>query len=175
VLGVAAVRQGRAVGQRRTLLWAAAGFELAAWWLLANTAEIALPEAYTLPFAGLALIVGVIELRLHPELGSWAAYGPALVAAFVPTLAIVLVTDSGPTRRVILLLAAAGTLAAGSIRRQKAPVWVGGVVTTVAAVHELFLASVWLILIPVGILLLALGASNEKRRREVRGALTRLR
>jgi len=175
VLGVAAVRQGRSVGQRRTLLWAAAGFEVAAWWLLASTAEIALPEAYTLPFAGLALIVGVIELRLHPELGSWAAYGPALVAAFVPTLAIVLVTDSDPTRRVVLLLAAAGTLIAGSMRRQQAPVWVGGVVTTIAAVHELFLASVWLVLIPVGVLLLILGASNEKRRRKVRATLTRLR
>jgi hypothetical protein len=175
VLGVAAVRQGRPVATRRTLLWAAVGFEVAAWWLLANTAEIALPEAYTLPFAGLALIVGVIELRLHPELGSWAAYGPALVAAFVPTLAIVLVTDTDPVRRVVLLLAATATLIAGSMRRQQAPVWVGGVVTTIAAVHELFLASVWLVLIPVGILLLVLGASNEKRRRRVRATLTRMR
>ncbi|HET8682479.1 MAG TPA: permease, partial [Micromonosporaceae bacterium] len=178
VLGVAAVRPGRPAPQRRTLLWVAAVFELVAWWLLARTTEIAVPEAYTLPFAALALVVGVIELRHHPELGSWGAYGVALIAAFGPTLVIVLVTDAGPLRRTVLLVAAAATLALGSLRRQRAPVVVGGVVTTVAAVHELFLASVWLVLIPLGVLLLALGATNEKRQREMqrlRGALTRMR
>ncbi|HZN20260.1 MAG TPA: permease [Micromonosporaceae bacterium] len=178
VLGVAAVRPGRPAPQRRTLLWVAAAFELVAWWLLARTTQIEVPEAYTLPFAALALVVGVIELRHHPELGSWGAYGVALIAAFGPSLVIVLVTDSGPLRRTVLLVAAATTLALGSLRRQRAPVVIGGVVTTVAAVHELFLASVWLVLIPLGVLLLALGATNEKRQREMqrlRGALNRMR
>ena len=56
---------------------------------------MALPEAYTLPFAALALLVGVFEARTRPDLSSWAAYGPALLAAFVPTVGIVLATDAG--------------------------------------------------------------------------------
>lgn len=178
MLGVAAVRPNRPAPQRRALLWTAAVLELVAWWLLARTTQIEVPEAYTLPFAALALVVGIIELRHHPELGSWGAYGVALIAALGPTLVIVLVTDADPLRRVALLLAAAATLTIGSLRRQRAPVVVGGVVTTIAALHELLLASVWLMLVPLGVLLLALGATNEKRRREMqrlRGALNRMR
>jgi len=178
VLGIAAVRPGRPTGQRRILLWAAMLFELAAWWLLMNIAEVAVIEVYTLAFAALALLVGVVELRHHPELGSWAAYGPALVAAFVPTLAIVLVTDAAPARRILLVLGAVAVLIIGSISRQRAPVVVGGVVTTIAAIHELIAVSEWFIFIPIGVLLVALGATYEKRRRDLqrlRGALNRMR
>lgn len=178
VLGVAGVRPGRSRRQRRLLLWSAVACELLAWWLLMTIADVALFEAYTLPFAALALLVGVIELRLHPELGSWAAYGPALIAAFVPTLAVVLVTDTAPLRRILLILGAAGVLIVGSWRRQRAPVVVGGIVTLIAALRELFQVSDWLIFIPIGVLLLVLGATYEKRRRDLqrlRGALTRMR
>ena len=178
VLGVVAVQPSHGKRQRRVLLWSAVACELIAWWLLMRIATIALPEAYTLAFAALALFVGIVELRHHPEVGSWAAYGPALVAAFVPTLAIVLTTDTSPIRRILLLLAAVGTLIAGSVRRQRAPVVIGGIVTTIAALHELFQVSVWLIFIPIGILLLVLGGQYEKRRRDLqrlRGALTRMR
>ena len=34
-------------------------------------------EAYTLPFAVFALLVGLLELRIRPDLGSWLGYGPA--------------------------------------------------------------------------------------------------
>jgi hypothetical protein len=178
VLGVAGVRPSRSPRQRRLLLWSAIACELLAWWLLMTIADVALFEAYTLPFAALALLIGVIELRLHPELGSWAAYGPALIAAFVPTLAVVLVTDTAPLRRILLILGAAGVLIVGSWRRQRAPVVVGGVVTLIAALRELFQVSDWLIFIPIGVLLLVLGATYEKRRRDLqrlRGALTRMR
>ena len=52
-----------------------------------------------------------------------------------------------------------------SMSQQQAPVIVGAAVTAIAAVHALFSLGPWLALIPVGILLLALGASNERRRR----------
>ncbi|HEY0700205.1 MAG TPA: hypothetical protein VGD43_20670, partial [Micromonospora sp.] len=148
------------------------------WWLLMWIADVALPEAYTLPFAVLAAIVGVLEARHRPELSSWAAYGPALVAAFLPSLVVVLVTDTGSLRQVLLLLGAVGTLIVGSWWRQQAPVVVGAVVTAITALHALTAYGPWLVLIPVGVVLLVLGASNERRRRtqdRLRGALRGMR
>ncbi|RLK23465.1 putative membrane protein [Micromonospora sp. M71_S20] len=175
VLGVAATRPGRRPVERRILFWAVVVCEIAAWWILLRVADVALPEAYTLPFAALALLVGVLELRHRPDLSSWVAYGPALVAAFVPTLAIVLATDSSTLRQVLLLLGAVAVLVFGSMSQQQAPVIVGAAVTAIAAVHALFSLGPWLALIPVGILLLALGASNERRRRAQERLQTALR
>ncbi|MCX4386608.1 permease [Micromonospora peucetia] len=175
VLGVAATRPGRRPVERHILFWAVVVCEITAWWILMWVADVALPEAYTLPFAALALLVGVLELRHRPDLSSWVAYGPALVAAFVPTLAIVLATESSTLRQVLLLLGAVAVLVFGSMSQQQAPVIVGAAVTAVAAVHALFSLGPWLALIPVGILLLVLGASNERRRRAQERLQTALR
>ncbi|MCW3814645.1 permease [Micromonospora sp. DR5-3] len=175
VLGVAAGRPGRRPVERRILFWSVVGCEITAWWILMRVADVALPEAYTLPFALLALLVGVLELRHRPDLSSWVAYGPALVAAFLPTLAIVLATDTSMLRQVLLLLGAVAVLIFGSTSRQQAPVIVGATVTAVTAVHALISLGPWLVLIPVGILLLVLGASNERRRRAQERLQTALR
>ncbi|MGW0505221.1 SCO7613 C-terminal domain-containing membrane protein [Micromonospora sp. NPDC003241] len=175
VLGLAATRPGRRPMERRILFWGVVICEITAWWILMWVADVALPEAYTLPFAALALLVGVLELRQRADLSSWVAYGPALVAAFVPTLAIVLATDSSTLRQVLLLLGAVAVLVFGSMTRQQAPVIVGAVVTAIAAVHALFSLGPWLVLIPVGLLLLVLGASNERRRRAQERLQTALR
>ncbi|MGN9808051.1 SCO7613 C-terminal domain-containing membrane protein [Micromonospora sp. BQ11] len=175
VLGVAASRPGRRPVERRILFWAVVVCEITAWWILMRVADVALPEAYTLPFAALALLVGVLELRQRPDLNSWVAYGPALVAAFVPTLAIVLATESSTLRQVLLLLGAVAVLVFGSMSQQQAPVIVGATVTAIAAVHALFSLGPWLALIPVGLLLLVLGASNERRRRTQERLQTALR
>ncbi|MFG2060538.1 SCO7613 C-terminal domain-containing membrane protein [Micromonospora sp. NPDC048871] len=175
MLGIAAMRPGRRPVERRILFWAVVICEITAWWILMWVAEVALPEAYTLPFAALALLVGVLELRQRPDMSSWVAYGPALVAAFVPTLAIVLATDSSTLRQVLLLLGAVAVLVFGSMSQQQAPVIVGAVVTAIAAVHALFSLGPWLALIPVGFLLLILGASNERRRRAQERLQTALR
>lgn len=165
VLGVSALRPYRGTAERRTLFWSAVGCEVIAWWLMLALADVALPEAYTLAFALLALLVGLLELRHRADLSSWIAYGPALVAAFLPTLVIVLAGDDNPVRQVLLLLGGVATLIFGANRRQQAPVIVGAVVTAVAALRVLFAFGPWLVLIPVGLLLLAFGASNENRRR----------
>jgi hypothetical protein len=179
VLGLAATRPGRRSAERRTLFWVAVGFEIAGWWLLMTISDVVLPEAYTLPFAALALFVGVLESRQRPDLSSWAAYGPALLAAFVPTLAIVLATDAGDLRELLLLLGGVGTLIIGSRLQQQAPVVVGAAVTAIAALHfTVTLVGPWLVLVPVGMVLLVLGATNENRRRtqdRLRGALVRMR
>jgi hypothetical protein len=178
VLGVAAARPNRRAVERRILFWTAVGCEIVAWWILMNVADVALPEAYTLPFAALALLVGVLEVRERPDLGSWVAYGPALAAAFLPTLVIVVTSEDQSLRQVVLLLGAVATLVAGSMRRQRAPVIIGAVVTAIAALHALIQFGPWLVLIPVGLVLLAFGANNEKNRRDLqrlRGALNRMR
>lgn len=166
VLGIAATRAGRPAGQRRVLFWAAAASEIAAWWLIMRSADVALPEAYTMPFALLALAVGLLELRQRPQLGSWAAYGPALIAGFGPTVIVVLVTDTNPIREVGLLVAGIITLVIGSRYQQQAPVAVGAAVTVIAALHALTLVgTTWLGVLVGGIVLIVLGANSERRRR----------
>lgn len=178
VLGVTATRPGRRALERRVLFWLAVGCEIAAWWMLMRIADVALAEAYTLPFAALALLVGVLELRHRPDLSSWTAYGPALVAAFLPTLVIVIGNGDNSFRHVLLLLGAVGTLLVGAMGQQQAPVVVGTVVSAITALHALTFFGPWLVLIPVGLVLLALGASSEWRRQtqeRVRGALRGMR
>lgn len=165
VLGVAAARPGRGTAHRRALFWAAVACEISAWWLLMRIADVALPEAYTLPFAALALLVGALELRQRADVSSWVAYGPALVAAFLPTLVIVVATEAGSLRQVLLLLGGVAILIFGSNRQLQAPVITGATVTAIATLHLLTAFGPWLVLIPVGIVLLVLGASNESRRR----------
>ncbi len=175
VLGLAVGRPGRDGRQRRTIFWLAIGFEFLGWCVFMTLSDVAVPEAYTLPFAALALLAGIREVRVRPDVSSWAAYGPALLAAFVPTVAVVLTTDAGDLRELLLLLGAVGTLIVGSVWRQQAPVVVGAVATVVASIHfAVTLVGPWLVLVPIGVILLVLGASNENRRR-TRGALGRLR
>jgi hypothetical protein len=151
VLGLAATRRDRRAKQRRVLFWTAIGFEIVGWWMFIALADVAVPEAYTLPFAAMALLVGIFEARTRPDLSSWAAYGPALLAAFVPTVGIVLATQGGEVREVLLLLGAVGTLIVGSVTRQQAPVVVGAAATVVAALHfAMTLVGPWLVLVPVG-------------------------
>ncbi|WP_229072021.1 SCO7613 C-terminal domain-containing membrane protein [Actinoplanes sp. DH11] len=182
VLGLTASRPDRTPQQRRTLFWVAVGFEIVGWWLFIALAEVAVPEAYTLPFAALALAVGVVEAHQRPDLSSWAAYGPALIAAFVPTMGIVLADSGGDsggdTRPVLLLLGAVTTLILGSRSQQQAPVVIGSVATVFTALWFVFnLVGPWLVLVPVGVVLLLLGATSENRRRtqELRSVLSKMR
>ncbi|GAA2527312.1 SCO7613 C-terminal domain-containing membrane protein [Winogradskya humida] len=179
VLGLAATRPGRSAAQRRNLFWLAVGFEIIGIWLFVALADVALPEAYTLPFAALALLVGVLEARRRPDLSSWSAYGPALLAAFVPTTGLVIATDAGDLRELLLLLGGVACLIIGSRLQQQAPVVIGAAVTAIATIHfATTLVGPWLVLVPVGIVLLFLGATNENRRRtqdRLRGALVRMR
>jgi hypothetical protein len=178
VLGLTASRPDRTPSQRRTLFWVAVGFEIAGWWLFIALAEVGLPEAYTLPFAALALAVGVVEAHHRPDLSSWAAYGPALLAAFVPTMGIVLAGNGGDIREVLLLLGGVVTLIIGSRTRQQAPVVVGTVATVIAAFRFAFtLGGPWLMLVPIGVILLFLGATSESRRRaqELRNVVSQMR
>lgn len=179
VLGVAGLRPGRSHAWRRGLWWSAALSEVAAWWIIMRLNEVAVLEAYTLPFAAFALLVGALEARYRPELGSWVTWGPGLAAALGPSLVAVVTTFSPePVRQAWVLVGGVAALLAGSRLSQRAPLIIGSVVTAVAALHLLSLAGPWLVLIPLGLLLLLLGANREKRERDLarlRGAYHRMR
>ncbi len=182
VLGVAATKPGRPRLYRSTLIWLGAIHEVVAWWLLMRLGGVGVPEAYTLAVAVVALITGYVEVRRHPELSSWTAYGVALLAGFLPSLAIVLSTGQTPTRRALLIVAAAATVVWGAARREQAPVVIGAGALIIATLHELAVLStaalLWTVMALVGAALVGLGANFEKRRRDLmrlRGAFGRLR
>jgi hypothetical protein len=182
VIGVRALRPGERAGRRRILVVAAAGAELSGWWLLVAAERVSLIEAYTLPAAAVALLAGWLALRSRPELTSWVAYGPALAAALLPTLASVLVGDDGQLlRRLLLGVGALAVVLLGAATRLQAPVVVGGVVLLAVALHELALVwelvPRWIPLAAVGLLLVGLAMTLERRRRDlarVRSAVGRM-
>jgi hypothetical protein len=181
-LGGRALVPGITRGVRAAYATAAGALEVFAWWLLLAAREVTVLEAYTLPLAAVALAAGWAALRTRPELRSWVAYGPALLAGFLPTLAVVITTDGESwVRRLALGVAALAVVVAGAVRRRQAPVVVGGIVLVLVALHEL--ALVWQLLpgwIPLaagGSVLLFLAITYERRRRDVarlRSALARM-
>ena len=157
---------------RATLAAVAAGFELLAWWLLLAARGVTLVEAYTVPLALVALLAGWAALRARPELRSWVAYGPALVAGFAPSLAVVLGDEGAPMRRLALGTAALVVVVLGAVGHRKAPVVVGGVVLVLVALHELVLlwqrVPGWIPLAAGGLILLGLAITYERRLRDLR-------
>jgi hypothetical protein len=180
-LGVRALRPVERRAVRHGLVVAAAAAELGGWWLLLAAERVSLPEAYTLPAAGVALLAGRLALRSVPGLSSWIAYGPALAAALLPSLARVLAEDGQPVRRLLLGLGALAVVVAGAQRRRQAPVVIGGGVLIVVALHEMALIwdllPRWIPLAGAGLLLVGLAMTLERRRRDLarmRAALTRM-
>jgi hypothetical protein len=171
VVGVRGLWPGLSTAARRRYVSVAAGCELLAWWLLLASRRVALIEAYTLPLAAVALLAGWLALRSRPQLRSWVAYGPALAAAFLPSLAPILAAEGTPLRRLLLGAGALTVLVAGAVRRRQAPVVIGGAVLVVVAVHELVLLwqrlQTWIPLSVAGLVLLALATTYERRRRDV--------
>jgi hypothetical protein len=183
VLAVAAARPQRSALYRRTLIWFAVAHEVAAWWLLMHLRGVHVVEAYSLAVAVGALVIGWLETRNRPDLSSWSAYGVALVAAFLPTIAL-LFNGGEPSvwRRVLLIVGAAATVAVGSLSRQEAPIAVGGVALVIAALYEVWVLStavlLGVVLAIVAVAMVALGAGTEQRRKrseQLRGARAKLR
>jgi hypothetical protein len=180
-VGLRALRPGESATGRRVRATAGAGCELLAWWLLLVAAEVAVLEAYSLPAAGMALLAGWLAVRARPELSSWVAYGPALAAALLPSLASVLVTGGEPERRLLLGLGALAAVVAGARWRRQAPVVIGGGVLVLLALHELVLVwdllPRWIPLAAGGLLLVGIAMTYERRRRDahrLRGYVARM-
>jgi hypothetical protein len=167
-LGVRALRPGEPASGRAGRAVAATGCELLAWWLLLAYGQVVAVEAYTLPAALGALVAGTVASRRG--VGSWVAYGPALAAAALPSLFLAVV-DPLPLRRLLLGGIAVAVVVAGARLRLQAPVVVGGAVAILVAVRELGLVwqllDTWIPLTVSGLVLVALAATYERRRRDL--------
>lgn len=136
-------------------------------------------EAYTIPAAVVALAASLLAKR-EPR-PSWVVFGPALVAALLPSLLSVLGGDGQQLRRLLLGLAALAVLLAGARFRLRAPVVLGGGTLALVALHELAvvweLVPRWIPLAAAGVLLVVLATTLERRRRDLhrfRQALSRM-
>ncbi|MCH0540546.1 hypothetical protein I3F58_13395 [Streptomyces sp. MUM 203J] len=173
--GVLAAGTALRVERRRVAGPVAAALFLAATWVRLAVWEVAVPEAYALPVAVPALVVGALRVRRDPAVGSWSAYGPGLGAGLLPSLWAAW-GDPGWVRPLLLGLVALGVTLAGARLRLRAPLVLGGAVLALVASHELapYVAQVvgvlprWLPPALAGVLLLAVGATYERRMRDVR-------
>jgi hypothetical protein len=170
-LGLRALVPGTAGPVRARVAATGAGFEMVAWWLLLWARAVTLVEAYTLPLSLVALLAGWAALRARPDLRSWVAYGPALAAGFLPSLAMIISVPGSPGRRLALGAAAIVVVVLGSITRRQAPVVIGGLVLVIVALHELVLLwqllPGWIPLAAGGVLLVGLAITYERRRRDL--------
>ncbi len=143
-------------------------------WVRLADAHVVSPEPYVAPLALVALVFGHLRRRTQPELGSFAAYGPGLSLALVPSL-LKAFTDDTPTRGLLLLVVAIAVVMVGARDRLRAPLVVGGVVVVLDALHLLapYASALprWTLLAGAGALLVGVGATYEQRLRD----LTRLR
>ncbi|MET7694711.1 hypothetical protein ABZT06_43510 [Streptomyces sp. NPDC005483] len=160
---------------RRPVGYAAAALFLAATWVRLAAWDIDTPEAYTLPVTVPALLVGALRHRRDPRTSSWTTYAPGLAATLVPSLFAAWV-DPHWTRPLLLGAAALLVTLAGARHHLQAPLLVGGAVLLLDALHELapYLVQVtdalprWVPPALAGLLLLALGATYERRLRDAR-------
>ncbi|WLQ44189.1 hypothetical protein P8A22_32365 [Streptomyces laculatispora] len=163
---------------------ATALFVLASWVRL-SASGVSSPEAYTLPVTVAALVIGVLRRRRDPAASSWTAYGAGLAATLVPSL-LAAWADPHWLRPLLLGAAALVITLLGARWRLQALLVLGGAVLALDALHELapYVVQVvgalprWVAPALAGVVLLAVGATYEKRLRDarrLRDALGRMR
>ena len=160
---------------RRPAALVAAGEALLLTWLQLDQADIVMVEAYTLPLALALLLVGVIAERMDRSSTevrpSWVTYGPALVVALIPSVWLSF-TQPGSVRPLLGLVAGALVLIGGVVRGRRALVDVGTAVVVVLGLRQIapIVGSMpnWATIGATGVLLLAVGATFEQRRRDLR-------
>ncbi|WP_307620369.1 SCO7613 C-terminal domain-containing membrane protein [Streptomyces sp. V3I7] len=174
ITGVAGLGIALRPDRRRAAL-AGTTLLIASSWVRLALADVTAPEAYTLPVTAAALVIGHRRRSRIPGTGSWPAYGAGLTASMLPSL--VATWSDGNWVRPLLLGAAALLVTLVGVRADlQAPLIVGGGVLILAGLHELAptvaqvlgLLPRWVPLAAAGLLLLALGATYEKRLDEAR-------
>lgn len=139
-------------------------------WVAFADADVSVVEAYSMPLAVLAGILGLIRLRREPKAPSWATVGPACSAALLPS-AVASVDDVTFLRAGLVLVAATLVLLAGVARRWQAPAVTSSIALGIVLISQLGPYAVglprWLTIGVVGAALLAVGARYERRRADV--------
>ncbi|HEX5566387.1 MAG TPA: hypothetical protein VFY14_05535, partial [Streptomyces sp.] len=173
--GVAATGVALRADRRRSAAFLGTVLLVLAWWVRLGLWGVGVPEAYTVPVAVPALVLGHLRRRQRPDLSSWAAYGGGLVAAFAPGV-MALAWDAHWPRPLLLGTSALVVTGLGARLRLRAPLLLGGGVLVLVAGHELAPYVVqavgvlprWALPAAAGALLLAVGATYEQRLRGVR-------
>lgn len=166
-LAVAAVLPGSLPGHPY-LAAATIGGAISAW---LATADVRVPEAYTTTWAALALGSGWWLRVQRPVTSSWIAYGPGLVIAFAPTTSIAIAHDELP-RTLLAIGGGLVSLAIGAQRRLQAPLLLGAATMAVIGIDAIAPAAAglprWIPLAIVGLLLVWVGATAERRLAQAR-------
>jgi hypothetical protein len=146
---------------------------LAAAWIAVGSADVRVPEAYTLPLAGVLLLYSGRHLATEP---SWSSWGPGLTAGYGPSVFLALLEPELP--RVVLVVAAATlTTIAATGWAVQAPFLVGAASLVTVAVGRLVAvlpAPGLVAFAAAGAVLLGAGTSYESRRRQAREAIASL-
>ena len=157
---------------RRILAWPGGALLAAATWVRLADLGVEAPEAYTLPSAGVLILVALHRLWRVPGT-STAVLLPGLSLATVPSLLWVLVDPVGP-RAVLLGVACLGLVLAGAQLRWSAPLAVGGLVGGVLVLREVapYASEMpqWVLIGLAGTILTVVGVTWERRLLELRRA-----
>ncbi|WP_262852788.1 SCO7613 C-terminal domain-containing membrane protein [Mumia quercus] len=177
VLGVGASAVGLLRRDRRPYAVVGSVLLAAAYVTRLAASDVAVVEAYTLPF-GLALLgAGIVRMRRERGATSTVLL-PGLGLAVLPSLPGAL-TDPVSVRGLLLAAAGVALLGAGALVRTKAPFVVGAVLTTVLAVRWAgpLVGDMprWLPLGLVGLALVLAGATWEARVRDARAVVAYVR
>ncbi|MFD2094267.1 SCO7613 C-terminal domain-containing membrane protein [Blastococcus deserti] len=171
VVGAAGAGYALIAGRRPVAVLAVADLVVAAWIALAG-ADVTTPEAYTLPAAAGLLLLALPGLRAGAP--SWSAEGTGLAVGLAPS-AMVVVADPTALRLVLLVAAAGAVTVVGTLAHRQAPFLVGAAALAFVAVGllgpDVLLLPRWLTLGTVGLLLLVVGATYERRRQQAREAV----
>jgi hypothetical protein len=171
IAGAAGGAYALVAGRRDVAVLAVADLVVACW-VAAGGAAVQTPEVYTLPAAAGLLLLALPQLRAGAR--SWAAEGAAGATALAPSALVVVAAPSA--LRLVLVVVAAGALAvAGTLTHRQAPFVVGAASLAFVVLGRLTpyapLVPRWMTLAVVGLLLLALGATYERRRQQAREAV----
>lgn len=164
---------------RRRLAWAGGALLAAASWVRLWDLGVSAPEAYTLPSAVVLVLVGLDRLRRDRSASSMSALAPALSLVLVPSLLWVLVDASG-VRPLLLGTGCLLLVMAGARLGWTAPLALGAaagavLVLRLAAPYVGDAVPRWVLIGAAGALLIAVGATWERRLAEARSVVSYVR
>ncbi|MDF1705233.1 MAG: hypothetical protein P1U38_10700 [Aeromicrobium sp.] len=169
--GVTAVAVGLLVPGRRWARWAGAVLLGLAWILRLAASDVRTVEAYTVPFAVVAVVAGVLALRRDGSLRTFTTLGAGLVLGLLPSTLVAL-TDPVSLRALLVGVVGLLLLVGGLLARWQAPFVLGGGALLLIAVVELapygWALPRWVLIGVAGLLLLLGGITWESRVRDGR-------
>ncbi|MFG3339863.1 SCO7613 C-terminal domain-containing membrane protein [Glycomyces sp. NPDC048151] len=141
------------------------------WWSLLAALDVSTLEFYTAPPAAVLFLIGLWRLERHPDTGSWSTLALPILIGLAPSL-LLAIDDGNEFRRVGVGAAAIAVIVAGLARRWQAPLVLGSIALAVLVVNELLLLRghipTWVPPAIGGAILLVIGATFERRRRDLR-------